>query len=88
MTVVNYIVWTVVHNFIKVMPQAYLDAYDEYVVTVTGNRTRHRWKQCIDRMQPVFGMPLGLLFVDAEFDERSKKVVRRKEKIPYGNLLD
>jgi len=68
--------WTVIHNFIKVMPQAYQDAYNEYAVTVTGNRTRYRWKECIDKMQPVFGMPLGLLFVDKEFDERSRAAVR------------
>jgi len=73
--VVNYIMWTVIHNFIKVMPQAYQDAYNEYAVAVTGNRTRYRWKECIDKMQPVFGMPLGLLFVDKEFDERSRAAV-------------
>lgn len=57
------------------MPQKYRDAYDEYVVTVIGNRTRHRWKECIDGMQQVLGMPLGLMFVDVAFDEGSKKKV-------------
>ena len=75
MVVVNYIMWTVIHNFINVMPQKYRDAYDRYVVTVIGNRTRQRWEACIDRMQPVFGMPLGLLFVDEAFDEGSKEKV-------------
>ena len=76
MVVVNYIMWTVIHNFIKIMPQKYRDAYDEYVVTVIGNRTRQRWEVCIDRMQPVFGMPLGLLFVDEAFDDGSKEQVK------------
>ena len=75
-TVVNYIIWTVIHQFIKVMPQAYRDAYNDYIVTVTGNRTEDRWIECINGMQAVFAMPLGLLFVDAAFDERSKTVVR------------
>ena len=80
MVVVNYIMWTVIHNFIKIMPQKYRDAYDEYVVTVIGNRTRQRWEECIDRMQPVLGMPLGLLFVDEAFDEGSKEKVHSKVK--------
>ncbi|XP_078355594.1 endothelin-converting enzyme 2-like [Oculina patagonica] len=67
--------WTVINNFIKVMPQKYRDAYEEYVVTIIGNRTRHRWKECIDGMQSVLGMPLGLLFVDVAFDEGSKKTI-------------
>ena len=57
------------------MPQKYRNAYDEYVATVIGNRTRQRWEECIDRMQPVLGMPLGLLFVDEAFDEGSKEKV-------------
>ena len=72
---VNYIMWTVIHKFIMVMPQAYQDAYNDYATVVIGNKTRHRWKECIDKMQSVFGMPLGLLFVDAAFDEQSKKTV-------------
>ena len=76
--VVNYIIWTVINHFIKVMPQRYRDAYDDFAVTVTGNKTSYRWKECIDAMQSVFGMPLGLLFVDAAFDERSKETVREK----------
>lgn len=75
MVVVNYIMWTVIHNFIKIMPQKYRDAYHEYVVTLIGNRTRHCWEECIDRMQPVLAMPLGLLFVDVAFDEGSKEKV-------------
>lgn len=58
------------------MPQAYRDAYNDYIVTVTGNRTEDRWIECINGMQAVLAMPLGLLFVDAAFDERSKTVVR------------
>lgn len=58
------------------MPKAYRDAYNDYIVTVTGNRTEDRWIECINGMQAVFAMPLGLLFVDAAFDERSKTVVR------------
>ena len=76
MVVVNYIMWTVINNFIKAMPQKYKDAYDDFAVTVMGNRTSYRWMECIDSMQTVFGMPLGLLFVDAAFDERSKETVR------------
>ena len=59
------------------MPSKYRDAYDEFAMTITGNRTTYRWQECIDHMQPVFGMPLGLLFVDAAFDERSKETVRK-----------
>lgn len=58
------------------MPQVYRDAYNDYIVTVTGNRTGDRWIECINGMQAVFAMPLGLLFVDAAFDERSRTVVR------------
>ena len=86
MVVVNYIMWTVIHNFIKIMPQKYRDAYDEYVVTVIGNRTRHRWEECIDRMQPFLGMPLGLLFVDEAFDEGSKEKVGELKKSLYWKL--
>lgn len=59
------------------MPKKYRDAYDEFAVTITGNRTTHRWQACIDQMQAVFGMPLGLLFVDAAFDEGSKETVMK-----------
>ena len=45
-------------------------------MTVTGNRTNDRSVDCINGMQSVFAMPLGLLFVDAAFDERSKTLVR------------
>ena len=69
--------WSVINKFIKVMPTKYRDAYEEYTVTITGNRTSYRWQACIDQMQAVFGMPLGLLFVDAAFDERSKETVGR-----------
>ncbi|KAL9969775.1 hypothetical protein ACROYT_G022032 [Oculina patagonica] len=71
----NYIMWNVINKFVKMMPKKYRDAYDEFAVTITGNRTTHRWQACIDQMQAVFGMPLGLLFVDAAFDERSKETV-------------
>ena len=54
-----------------------MDAYDEYAVTITGNRTSERWTMCINNMQSVFSMPLGLLFVDAAFDEGSKETVGR-----------
>ena len=67
--------WTVIHKFIMAMPQEYQDAYNDYITVLLGNKTRHRWKECIGRMQSVFGMPLGLLFVDAAFDEQSKKMV-------------
>lgn len=73
--VVNYIMWSVIRNFIKAMPQRYIDAYYDYAVTVTGNSTSLRWIVCINKMQKVFGMPLGLLFVDAAFDESSKETV-------------
>ena len=72
---VNYIIWTVIHKFVATMPKKYRDAYDEYAVTMTGNKTSERWKDCIDKMQTVFSMPLGLLFVDAAFDEGSKETV-------------
>ena len=75
MVVVNYIMWSVIRNFIKAMPQRYIDAYYDYAVTVTGNSTSLRWIVCINKMQKVFGMPLGLLFVDAAFDESSKETV-------------
>ena len=80
--------WTVINNFIKVMPQKYRDAYDEYVVTVIGNRTRHRWKECIDGMQQVLGMPLGLMFVDVAFDEGSKKKVGGMTATAIGNTVE
>ena len=57
------------------MPQRYRDAFDDYAVTILGNRTTPRWRECIDGMQSVFGMPLGLLFIDAAFDEKSKETV-------------
>ena len=57
------------------MPKKYRDAYNEYTVTITGNKTSERSKECIDNMQAVFSMPLGLLFVDAAFDEGSKETV-------------
>lgn len=75
MVFVNYIMWTVINKFVKMMPKKYREAYDEYAVTITGNRTSQRWKECINDMQSVFGMPLGLLFVDAAFDEGSKETV-------------
>ena len=59
------------------MPKKYRDAYNEYAVTMTGNKTTECWKDCIDKMQTVFSMPLGLLFVDAAFDEGSKETVWR-----------
>jgi len=74
---VNYIMWTVINKFVRTMPKRYRDAHDEYVASITGNRTSERWRQCIDNMQAVFSMPLGLLFVDAAFDERSKETVCR-----------
>ena len=74
---VNYIMWTVIQKFVSTMPKKYRDAYDEYAMTITGNRTSERWKECIDNMQSVFSMPLGLLFVDAAFDEGSKGTVGR-----------
>ena len=75
MVFVNYIMWTVIHKFVRVMPKRYRDAYDEYTMTITGNKTSERWKECIDHMQSVFSMPLGLLFVDAAFVEGSKETV-------------
>lgn len=86
-TVVNYIIWTVIHQFIKVMPQAYRDAYNDYIVTVTGNRTEDRWIECINGMQAVFAMPLGLLFVDAAFDERSKTVVTKMTRMVKDEFI-
>ena len=59
------------------MPKKYRDAYDEYLATITGNTTSERWRECIDNTQVVFSMPLGLLFVDAAFDEGSKETVWR-----------
>lgn len=73
----NYIMWNVINKFVKVMPTLYRDAYYEFMVTITGNRATYRWEECIDHMQAVFRMPLGLLFVDVAFDEGSKITVRK-----------
>ena len=70
--------WTVINSFISVMPQRYRDANNDFAVTATGNKTSYPWKECINGMQSVFEMPLGLLFVDAAFDERSKETVCEK----------
>ncbi|KAJ7382376.1 hypothetical protein OS493_035437 [Desmophyllum pertusum] len=51
---VNYIMWTVITKFVKLMPK---------------------------KMQPVFGMPLGLLFVDAAFDEGSKETITQMTRL-------
>ena len=75
MVVVNYIIWNVINSYIKTLPRKYRQAYDEFLVTETGNKTRNRWQDCIEHMQPFLGMPLGLLFVDAAFDEGSKETV-------------
>lgn len=72
---VNYIIWRVIDKFVTTMPKKYRDAYNEYTVTITGNKTSERSKECIDNMQAVFSMPLGLLFVDAAFDEGSKETI-------------
>lgn len=72
---VNYIMWQVINNFVKIMPQKYRDAREMVSVAIAGNMTRYPWEQCIDGMQQVFGMPLGLLFVDASFDEGSKATI-------------
>ncbi|XP_027059042.1 endothelin-converting enzyme 1-like, partial [Pocillopora damicornis] len=81
LVVVNYIIWTVINNFIETMPRKYREARDEYVTAMSGNSTRYRWKDCIDRMQPVFGMPLGLLFVDVAFDEKSKETITQMTRL-------
>jgi len=85
--VVNYIMWTVINNFIKAMPQKYRDAYDDFAVTFMGNRTSYQWMECIDKMQTVFGMPLGLLFVDAAFDERSKETVTQMTQLMKDEFI-
>lgn len=38
-------------------------------------------------MQPVFGMPLGLLFVDAAFDERSKATVTKMTRLMKDEFI-
>lgn len=65
------------------MPQKYRDAREMVSVAIAGNMTRYPWEQCIDGMQQVFGMPLGLLFVDASFDEGSKATVCEKRNDGY-----
>ena len=61
----------------RVLPRDYQDAYSDYDVAEQGNQASERWIACIAEMQDkVFGMPLGLLFVDAAFDEGSKAAVR------------
>ncbi|XP_068738142.1 endothelin-converting enzyme 1-like, partial [Montipora capricornis] len=80
-TVVNYIIWTLINRFMRVLPQDYRDAYSDFVFTVQGNQTRERWIACISGMQDLFGMPLGLLFVDAAFDEGSKAAVTKMTRL-------
>ena len=75
--------WQVINNFVKIMPQKYRDAREMVSVAIAGNMTRYPWEQCIDGMQQVFGMPLGLLFVDASFDEGSKATVCEKRNDCY-----
>ncbi|XP_068727130.1 endothelin-converting enzyme 1-like [Montipora capricornis] len=81
-TVVNYIIWTLINRFMRVLPQDYRDAYSDYVFTVQGNQASERSIACIAEMQDkVFGMPLGLLFVDAAFDEGSKAAVTKMTRL-------
>ncbi|PFX27583.1 Endothelin-converting enzyme 1 [Stylophora pistillata] len=85
--VVNYIIWTVINNFIRVMPQKYREARDEYVTAMSGKKTRYRWKDCINGMQSIFGMPLGLLFVDVAFDEKSKETITQMTRLMKDEFI-
>lgn len=87
MIVVNYITWTVINNFIRVMPQKYREARDEYVTAMSGKKTRYRWKDCINGMQSIFGMPLGLLFVDVAFDEKSKETITQMTRLMKDEFI-
>ena len=58
------------------MPTSFVEAKLEFKAAAEGAPDTRRWSNCIVQIMQLVPMPLGLLFVDAKFDESSKQVVR------------
>lgn len=75
--------WAVITSFMDSMPEDYVEAKNHFRVAAVGNSTYDRWKRCIDGLQGILSMPMGLLFVNAVFDEDSKTRVRYRLRWPF-----
>ena len=73
----DYIMWRVVSRYVSSMPDVFVEAKLEFFKTVAGKREYQRWSSCIEQMMTPMDMTLGRMYVDANFDEATKKTVKR-----------
>jgi len=68
--------WRVVDKYAMSMPPQFVQAKRQFQEAIIGVREYKRWSYCLESMIEPMGMTLGRLFVDANFDESSKTMVR------------
>ena len=68
--------WYAVFRFSPYLDANFREIFREYASSISGTTAvTPRWKECLGVVDGSFGMPFGLLFVDAEFEGESKKSV-------------
>ena len=68
--------WRVVDEYVMSMPYQFVQAKLKFQEAMIGVREYKRWSYCLENMINPMSMTLGRLYVDANFDENTKKTVR------------
>ncbi|XP_060583095.1 neprilysin-1-like [Ruditapes philippinarum] len=73
-TLRNYMIWSVVQQYVRRLPKRFVDELAEYRKAHDGTKVKEsRWKKCSHRTTRTFGIAAGRLFIKETFDEESKQ---------------
>ncbi|XP_053381841.1 neprilysin-like [Mercenaria mercenaria] len=73
-TIANYLVWRIMQNRARNLPQRFLDILGEYDKVVYGVQSRSaNWKRCMGYTILQLGGPVGRLYVEEAFDQGAEQ---------------
>ncbi|XP_072047613.1 endothelin-converting enzyme homolog [Amphiura filiformis] len=97
-TVANYIIWRLVMTKVSSLSKRFRDAKQEYYKVLYGTTTvPPRWRDCVDDSNGVFGFATGRMYVEENFDAKSKANIESlianlktsfKDMLKYNDWMD
>lgn len=70
----NYVLWRVVHSWVKILDARFEDVKQDFIRVMTGQQTKSpRWKECALGPTNLLPLAAGALYVREHFDSTDKK---------------
>ncbi|VDK55333.1 unnamed protein product [Anisakis simplex] len=70
----NYIIWRIVHSWVKILDTRFEDIKQDLLRVMTGQQTKSpRWKECAQGPTTLLPLAAGALYIREHFDSTDKK---------------